>query len=173
VPTPQDDRDLGGLDEELRRLLVGTNDQRRRAGQALYHFFRSLVFWHDRGRTFSQITAAWSAGGAAVFASMSVLLAEPGKQQDDVPLRRFLADVLGRLADDLERGEHMLVPFVRWLEGRFPALTGMMREEAVGSRLLDHELARALESTFEAAARADAATLPARLREGVAWLGPL
>ena len=46
----------GALEQELERLLVETNDLRRRAGQAFYHFYRTLVFWSDKGLGFGDST---------------------------------------------------------------------------------------------------------------------
>ena len=49
----------------------------------------------------------------------------------------------------------MLVPFLRWIEGRFPDLTKMMQEEGAGSRIFDFVLARDLTLLFGSLARAD------------------
>lgn len=136
------------LDRELLSLLVETNDQRRRVGQTLYHFYRTLIFWMPKGRTFFDITKAWSAGGAAIFDALAATLAELPPPSPDARLRGFVRGVLERLADDLERGDHMLVPFLRWIESLFPELTTMIREESVGSRIYDLELARELASLF-------------------------
>jgi len=136
------------LDKELLSLLVETNDQRRRVGQALYHFYRTLIFWMPKGRTFFEITKAWAAGGAAVFDALAHVLAELPPARPDHRLRRFVGGVLEHLADDLERGDHMLVPFLRWVETLFPELTTMIREESVGSRIYDLDLARELASLF-------------------------
>ena len=140
------------LDRELLQLLVETNEQRRRVGQTLYHFYRTLVFWLPKGRSFYDVAKAWSAGGAAIFDSLATTLADLPPPTPDPALRRFLGRVLTRLADDLERGDHMLVPFLRYLETLFPELTEMIRLESVGSRLYDLDLARELASLFAVAA---------------------
>jgi hypothetical protein len=139
------------LEQELLNLLVGTNEQRRRVGQTLYHFYRTLVFWMPKGRPFFDITKAWSAGGATIFDSLATTLAELPPPRPDPTLRAFLGRVLGRLADDLERGDHMLVPFLRYLETLFPELTEMIRRESAGSRLHDLALARELADLFAVA----------------------
>ncbi len=136
------------LETELLRLLVGTNDQRRCVGQTLYHFYRTLTFWMPKGRSFFDITKAWSAGGAAIFDSLARTLAELPPAHPDPVLRAYLGQVLGRLADDLERGDNMLVPFLRYLETLFPELTEMIRQESVGTHLYDLDLARELASLF-------------------------
>lgn len=148
------------LERELRRLVVGTNDQRRRVGQALYHYYRTLVFWREKGLSFGDVTRAWAAGGAMIFDTLAGTLRELGPPEPDVRLRGFLARVLRRLADDLHRGDHMLVPFLRWLEARFPEITEMMRAEDAASRIYDLELAERLSGAFAACARED--------REGIA-----
>jgi hypothetical protein len=129
------------LDQELKVLLAETNDQRRVAGQALWHFYRSIVFWRERGRTFLDVARGWAAGGALVFESQAAALRRLGPHARDARLRAFVAEVLAELADDLERGDHLVVPFLRWLEGRFPDLTRMMQEETPDSRIHDHALA--------------------------------
>jgi len=55
------------LDRDLEKLLVGTNDLRRRTGQAFYHFYRTLIFWSDKGLSFHESTKVWMAAGAAIF----------------------------------------------------------------------------------------------------------
>lgn len=152
------------LDLEWKRLIVGTNDQRRRVGQAAYHLYRTLAFWHDKGRAFFDVTRAWSVGGAAIFDALAATLRELEVFQEDTPLRAWQADVLAVLADDLERGDAMLWPFLRWLEGRLPALTRMMQAEASGSRVYDFELARRLTHTFTVGAGADRSGLVEVLR---------
>ena len=104
------------LDRELVKLLVETNEQRRRFGQAIYHFYRTLVFWLPKGRSFLQITQAWSAGGATIFDTLAATLEEMDEHAADPTLRAFVVRVLDQLADDLERGDNMLVPYLRWLE---------------------------------------------------------
>ncbi|MHC5009853.1 MAG: hypothetical protein ACYTG6_02760 [Planctomycetota bacterium] len=152
------------LDLERKRLIIGTNDQRRRFGQALYHFYRTLVFWMEKDLSFSEITKAWSAGGAAIFDSLASTLREIGPPQLDVRLRRFVSTVLVQLATDLDRGGHMTAPFLRWLEARFPELTSMMQEETADSRIYDYELAHALALLFSDLARAEPGELAAHLR---------
>jgi len=139
------------LEKELLHLLVETNEQRRRVGQTLYHFYRTLAFWLPKGRPFFDIMKAWSAGGAAIFDGLATTLAELPPPQPDPTLRRFLGEVLNRLADDLERGDHMLVPFLRYLETLFPKLTEMIRQESAESKIYDLELARELASLFAVA----------------------
>jgi hypothetical protein len=156
------------LDAELERLLVGTNEQRRRVGQALWHLHKTLAFWHSRGRTFSSIARAWCAAGGAIFSSMAATLRRLGRPEADARLRAFVAEVLQQLADDLERGEHMLVPFLRWMDERFPVLTAMMREESAATRVYDSELATLLADTFRLCSAGAAPDVVRRLREGAA-----
>ena len=153
------------LDLELKKLIVGTNDQRRRVGQALYHFYRTLIFWHEKQVPFFEITRAWSVGGAEMFDSLSRSLQELERFDRDERLRTWLRDVLEHLADDLERGDAMLYPFLRWLEGRFPTLTTMMQEEQSGSKIWDHDLADRLTHLFTRMAGADRSTMVSLLRE--------
>lgn len=153
------------LDLELKKLIVGTNDQRRRVGQTLYHFYRTLVFWNDKGLGFLDIARSWSVGGAAIFDSLAATLRELEVFERDDRLRVWLADVLQELAEDLERGDGMLFPFLRSLEARFPSLTQMMQEEQSGSQIWDYDLARSLANLFTRAAGADRPTLVALLRE--------
>jgi hypothetical protein len=156
---------LGLPDDDLDGLLAETNDQRRRVGQTLYHFYRSLVFWHAKGRTFHATTKAWAAAGEAVFAALAASLGKRLPHQPDAVLRRYVGRVLGQLADDLERGDHMLVPFLRWIEARFPELTKMMQAETPDSRIYDVELAVDLRVLFGDCARADRPQTVRRLRE--------
>lgn len=158
------------LDRELKKLLVGTNDQRRRVGQTLYHFYRTLVFWREKGLSFFEITRAWSAGGAAVFDAMANTLRELGGPEQDERLRAFLAAFLEQLAGDVERGDHMIVPFLRWLEGCFAEVTDMMRSEASDSRIYDVALADLLGSLFVRVARAERAEMAGLLRAARAEL---
>ncbi len=144
------------LEEELESLLAETNDQRRRVGQAIWHFYRSLLFWRERGRSFLEIARAWAPGGAAVFHSMVATLRRLGPHEVDAPLRAFVAEVLDTCGEDVARGDTMLIPFLRWIEGKFPALTRMMQEESPDSRIYDFELATALEDLFERLAADDA-----------------
>ena len=162
------------LDDQLRRLLVGTNEQRRRTGQALHHLYRTLVFWSRHERPFLWIVRSWAAGGAAIFAALATTLSDLPGRATDVPLRRYVREVLERLADDLERGDGMLLPFLRWLEGRFPPLTEMMQAESESTRIHDHELALLLARGFvqvnEAEPRSD---LVDRIRETARRVGPV
>lgn len=155
----------GELDLELKRLLVGTNDQRRRVGQTLYHFYRTLVFWRDKGLSFLDATQAWAAGGAAVFDSMASTLRELGDPVADVDLRAFTGTFLAQLADDLETGDRMMVSFLRWIEGRFPELTAMMQAEDETNRIYDVELAEILARMFAYGARSDRGDLVGIMRE--------
>ena len=152
------------LDHELQKLLIGTNDQRRRVGQALYHFYRTLIFWMPKGRTFLGITKAWAAGGAAIFDGLAQTLEPLGDWKHDQRLRTYVGGFLAQLADDLERGDHMLVPFIRWVETLFPELTEMIQEEDDRSRIYDYDLARKLSSLFASAADANRAELVRALR---------
>lgn len=160
----------GELELELKRLVIGTNDQRRRFGQTLFHFYRTLVFWREKAMGFAQITQMWSAGGAAIFDAMSGMLRELGEQEDDVRLRAFCADFLVQLAEDVERGDHMIVPFLRWLEERMPELTAMMQEEDADSRIYDIELADILAALFVHTARSEPAGMPRVLRAAASEL---
>ena len=143
------------LDHELKKIVLGTNDQRRRVGQAFYHFYRTLIFWNEKDVGFLDITRAWSVGGAEIFDGLATALRDLEVFGTDTRLRQWLAEVLGQLAGDLERGDAMLFPFLRWLEGRFPTLTTMMQEEQSGSKIWDYELARRLAHLFTLTAGAD------------------
>lgn len=153
------------LDVELKRLVVGTNDQRRRLGQALFHFYRTLIFWKEKGLSFYDVTRAWSAGGAAIFDTMARTLEELGNPRRDGALRAFTAQFLEQLADDLERGDHMLVSFLRWLESRFPRLTEMMQQENEKTRIYDVAMAELLARLFAFLARSDRDEMIGILRE--------
>ncbi len=155
------------LDLELKRLVVGTNDQRRRVGQTLFHFYRTLIFWRDKGLSFFDVVRAWSASGAAVFDSLAFSLRQLGEPERDESLRAFMVEFLEQLAGDLERGDHLLLPFLRWLESRFPELTAMMQAEVPESRIYDIALAEDLAALFVHAARADRGEL-ARVLEAAA-----
>lgn len=155
---------MDALDLELKKLIVGTNDQRRRVGQALYHFYRTLIFWHDKGLSFYEVTRSWSAGGAAIFDALQTTLCEVGEQESDDQLRELLARFLDQLAGDLGRGDHMLPPFLRWLEGCFPEVTEMMRAESAESRIYDIALADTLARLFAHAARSERKDLIGYLR---------
>ena len=143
------------LDIELKRLVVGTNDQRRRVGQTLFHFYRTLIFWRDKGFGFFDVVRAWSAGGAAVFDALAASLRELGEPERDEDLRAFTVEFLEQLAGDLERGDHMMLPFLRWIESRFPELTEMMRAESEDSRIYDIALAEDLAALYVHAAQSD------------------
>ena len=162
----------GELELELKRLVVGTNDQRRRFGQAMFHFYRTLIFWREKELGFARITQMWSAGGAAIFDAMAGMLRQLGDQEDDVRLRAFCVAFLQQLAEDVERGDHMIVPFLRWLEERMPELTAMMQEENADSRIYDIELAEVLAALFVHAARADTDGLPRVLRAAANEITP-
>jgi hypothetical protein len=138
------------LDAELRRLLVRTNDQRRRTGQALHHLYRTLVFWARHEATFLESVQRWSPGGAEIFRQLALTLEALEPVEPDDALRPYFGEVLEHLADDLERGDRMLVPFLRWIESRFPPLTEMMRGESDESRTYDVDLAWLLARTFAA-----------------------
>ncbi|MFV1959608.1 MAG: hypothetical protein ACC662_09380 [Planctomycetota bacterium] len=156
MPTP--------LDSELQRLLVGTDEERRRVGQAFYHLYRTLVFWHPRGRTFLEITKAWAAAGATIFDTLAATLEalEPWRRDD--ALRALVGRVLGQLAEDLERGDSVLVPFLRWSEGLFPEITDLIRQEGGEAAIHDHDLARELSSLFAGLVDADRADVVRALR---------
>lgn len=158
------------LDRELRKLIVGTNDQRRRVGQTLYHFYRTLIFWRDKSLSFRDVTRAWSAAGAMVFDSLAATLRELEPHERDEPLRRHVVGFLEHLADDLQRGDHLLVPFLRWLETQFPEITEMMKAEQDDSRLYDLELADSLSLAFAACAREDREGMVRVLRAAAAHL---
>ncbi len=153
------------LDLELKKLLVGTNDLRRRTGQAFYHFYRTLVFWADKDLSFLDSTKVWMAAGAQIFNLTASSLESIGTPSRDEPLRTFSTEVLRQLADDLERGEHTRIAHVRWLEARFPALTKMMRREASETPIYDSRLARGLAQTFTLCAGATRGDMVAYLRE--------
>lgn len=152
------------LDRELEKLLVGTNDLRRRTGQAFFHFYRTLIFWADKGLSFLDSTKVWMAAGAAIFNLTARSLASVGESREDAPLRTYCAGILERLAEDLERGEHTRIAHVRWLETQFPTLTAMMREEAELDPILDSDLARDLAQAFTVAAGGNRGELVSTLR---------
>ncbi len=160
------------LELELKRLVVGTNDQRRRFGQTMFHFYRTLIFWREKAMGFARITQMWSAGGAAIFDAMAGMLRQLGDQQDDERLRAFSVAFFRQLADDLERGDHMIVPFLRWLEERMPELTSMMQEESADSRIYDIELADVLAALFVHCARTEPDGMPRVLRAAAREIAP-
>jgi len=152
------------LRDELHCLLAETNDQRRRFGQTIYHVYRMLVFWGERGKSFGRAVQLAAPAGAALFDTMEVSLRDLYPHEPDAPLRAFAADLLDRLARDLEGGDRLRVAFLRWLEGRFPALTALMRAESSDTRIFDHELAADLAQGFAAIAEASDDQLVARVR---------
>lgn len=158
------DSETRPLDQELKRLLVETNDLRRRAGQAFYHFYRTLVFWSDKGHSFADSTRAWAPGGAAIFKTLADVLRELSPHTEDAPLRAYVGALLLQLAVDLERGEHMRHGFLRWMEQRFPPLTKMMQQESADSAIYDHALAQELADGFHLVGGASDAELPEQLR---------
>ena len=160
-------QDQAGLDAELRRVLADTNDQRRRFGKALYHFYRTLIFWGERGSSFAEATRMWAAGGASIFDGMCASLLELSPHKEDRALRSFAGRFLRRLGEDLERGPHMRISFLRWIESQFPELTAMMRAETPVVRISDYDLAFELANLFARVARARDDAIPAMLLEGV------
>ena len=147
------------MHDALRSLLAETNDQRRRFGQTIYHFYRTLGFWHGRGKDFAYATRAFAPAGAQLFESMATHLRELTPHQEDVALRQFAQGVFAQLADDLERGPRLLVGYMRWLEGRFPLLTRLMQAESPTSRCFDYALAVDLGQGLQAMAHARGVTL--------------
>ena len=163
-------QDQANLDSELRRVLADTNDQRRCFGKALYHFYRTLIFWGERGASFSESTRMWAAGGAAIFDGMAASLRVLTPHQKDGALRAFASTFLRRLSEDLKRGAHMRVSFLRWLETRFPELTAMMQAETPVVRISDYDLAFELANLFARVARAADAEIPSMVLEGAAMI---
>ena len=160
------------LDAELRRLLADTNDQRRRFGRTLYHFYRTLIFWGERGTSFPEATRMWAAGGAAIFDGMAASLRELTPHEEDNALRAFASTFLRRLGQDLQRGPHMRVSFLRWLEARFPELTAMMQTESATVRIFDYDLAFELANLFAAVARAKDDGVAKLVLDGAAVVEP-
>ena len=158
------------LDAELRRLLVGTNEQRRRVGQTLYHFYRTLVFWREHGHGFYETAKLWSGAGASVFGSLATTLRSLGSPSKDDALRAYMTAWLLQLADDLERGETMFVSYIRWLEQRFPVLTTMMKEENQDSLIFDVELCERMANTLGRFAVAERPEATQVLRDAAADL---
>jgi hypothetical protein len=150
---------------ELRRLVAQTNDLRRRVGQVLWHLDRSLVFWDRRGKGFLAILRLWLPAAGETFEATARTMEDLGAPKEDRRLRRFLREVLERLADDLERGDHMLHPFLRWLEGRFPVLTALMKGDRPGSRVFDRALAEVLAGALLLSSREERAGIARRLRD--------
>lgn len=152
------------LERELQLLLVETNDLRRRTGQTFWHFFRTLVFWNDKGKGFGESVKLWAPAGSSIFGTLAGVLREVGEHSEDTALRGYTAEVFERLADDLERGEHMRMSFLRWLESRFPDLTDLMQTSDAGERIYDYAYAQQLSSGL-AMVRVDTlAELPERFR---------
>jgi hypothetical protein len=161
------------LSAELERLLVGTNDLRRRTGQAFHHFYRTLLFWQRHDEPFVASVRRWSASGAAIFGSMAPFLRRLGENARDDDLRRWVVAVVRQVADDVERGDHMVVPFLRWIEARFPPLTEMMKAERPDSRIYDADLAQSLAAGLAAVARTtQRAAVSAALRETAVRASP-
>lgn len=161
APTP----DTGLLRQELETLLLDTNDARRRLGQALYHFYRTLVFWQRRGLDFARITAIWAPAAADLLGEMGRTLARRPQQGVDARMRAYAADVLERLAHDLERGDAALPLFLSYMETRFPMLTALMREVDPAQPVHDGALMQTLAEGLGRAARSSAAQRPPVLRE--------
>ncbi len=164
-----------GPDDALLPLVAETNDLRRAAGQALWYLHRCLVYWRDRGRSFAAILTAWAPACGQAFGTLETRLRKLRPHARDERLRRYLSDVFGRLAGDLDRGDGMAVPFLRWLEARFPALTAIMREEARGARspdrTFDLDLARDLRWALgEVSIASGASEIATRLRRTAADL---
>jgi hypothetical protein len=151
---------LARLPDELLPLFAETNDLRRAVGRALWYLHRCLVFWMGREKPFAEMVSAWAPACADGFASMERRLRKVPPHAFDAPLRRYLATVLDRLGRDLERGSGMAVPFLRWLEARFPALTGLMKEGVEGERIQDVVLARDLRRVCQEVADARPEALP-------------
>lgn len=152
------------LDRELKTLLVGTNDLRRRAGQAFYHFYKTLIFWSDKGLSFIESARVWMPAGAAIFNLTASSLRAIGDPSRDESLRGFCATLMRQLADDLERGDHTRIAHVRWLEARFPELTEMMRRDQGADPIYDSELATMVANAFTLAAGGDETQLTVTLR---------
>lgn len=158
------------LEREMRLLTVGTNDQRRRVGQTLFHFYKTLIFWKETDVGFAAITRMWSAGGGMVFDALAASMRDLGDPGRDEPLRSYTAEFLVQLAEDLARGDHMLLSYLRWLEERFPELTAMMQEESSSSRIYDVELAEILAALFVHCASAEPEGLPRVFKAAAAEL---
>ena len=158
------------LEDRWFRAFAETNDQRRCAGQALHYLHRTLLLGYERGKGFAGVVRAWAPGAAALFASLETRLRRLAMAGRDDRLRRWLANVLARLADDLDGGDRRIVPFARWLEARFPELTALMRGEPAGSRLHDADLARGLALAFAACGRSAKGALAGPLRAAAADL---
>src|SRR5262245_13251160 len=118
------------LADELLPLFAETNDLRRAVGRALWYLHRCLVFWMGKEKPFGAVVASWAPACAQGFAAMEKRLRKVPPHARDETLRRFTSQVLRRLSEDVARGDGMAVPFVRWLETRFPTLTALMKEEA-------------------------------------------
>lgn len=171
--TPTRDDGSAELDRELKALLVGTNDLRRRTGQALYHLYRTLIFWGRRGKGFADATRLWCAAAASIFDTLVTSLREAGSAQEDAPLRRYVQEVLRQLAEDLAAGDRMQHGWLRWLESRFPRLTELMQDSPASLRILDSDLALTLAEGLTLVAGASDDQLPARLRDLAGDLAPL
>lgn len=150
---------------DLERLLLDTNDQRRRVGQAFYHFYRTLVFWQRRGYEFERITRLWASCAADHFDAVARAPEAGEASRRDEDLRGYAAGLLERLAADLDRGSRSLPLFLSWLETRFPALTDLMRASDPADRVSDAELATLLSVAFGRAAQAADGAVAEPLRE--------
>ncbi|MCP5071641.1 MAG: hypothetical protein GY946_34205 [bacterium] len=153
------------LERELRTLLAGTNDQRRRVGQTLYHLYRTLIFWSERGKGFLETTRLWAASGASIFDTLATSLRDAGIPRPDTRLRAYLARVWRQLAEDLSRGGHMQYGYLRWLEQQFPELTKIMKQEDVASRIFDVQLAVTVSQGLTLLAGAGESSAPDVLRD--------
>ena len=142
------------LNEELTQLIVGTDDLRRRVGQVFYYFYRSLIFWTEKGLSFYEVTKLWAAGAAAMLDTMAGTLSGLHPHERDERLRTYVADVLRRLCAYVGQDERMHVTFVRWMEPRFAELTEMMKEDSGVVRIYDYDLALSLSQALAAFARA-------------------
>jgi hypothetical protein len=153
-----------GPDDELLALIAETNDLRRRFGQALVGLHRALIAARGRGQGLSAAVRAWAPGAAALMEGAEGRAGRLRPHERDERLRAFAAEVLGRLAADLARGESMLAAFLRDLEASFPALTGMMKEEGRGSKIHDLPFARDLKVALGVAGRGDRVSAAESLR---------
>ena len=159
-----------GPDDELLALIAETNDLRRRFGQALVGLHRALLAARGRGEGLGAAVKAWAPGAAALMEGMESRAGRLRPHERDERLRKFAADVLGRLAADLARGDRMLAAFLRDLETSFPALTAMMKEEGRASKLHDLAFARDLKVALGVAGRGDRAFAAETLREAAGTL---
>ncbi len=150
---PSDAPDPIRLRRDLERWLFDANDARRRVGQALYHFYRTLVFWNRRGLGFGRITTLWAPAAAEILSELGRALERQGLAGRDDALRAFAAGFLERLAEDLGRGDRALPLFLSWMETRFPRLTALMRESDPQAALHDPPLLGTLATGLARASR--------------------